>query len=81
MNKDSLSRRGWLLAALGGVAALAVGVADAEARPGHGRGRGRGQGWGVGGVPPGHRRRGGWIPPGHRRGHGPPPGRGWRRWD
>jgi hypothetical protein len=84
MSEPIVSRR--LL--LGGLAALAAGLA----LPGEALAQGRG--WGPDGmgppgqrrdwVPPGHRRRGG--PPGWARGRGrgrrrgPPPGRGWRRW-
>jgi hypothetical protein len=64
-----------LLTALAGGSAMAQGRGwgpDGMGPPGQRR-----RGW----VPPGHRR--GWIPPGHRRRHrrGPPPGRGWRRWN
>lgn len=94
------TRRGFLFAGIGAVAALTAGMVSADAQ-----GRGRGpdgmgppgqRGFGPGFSPPGlyrgrgsdgmgppglRRRRGGWDGPGRGRRRGPPPGRGWRRWN
>lgn len=87
---DALHRRSILFAAAGLVLMLSPAAALAQGRGWRG-GRGMGpppgltRGRGPDGMgPPGLRRRWGgraWVPPGRRRRGGPPPGRGWRRWD